>query len=124
MKSDLSKLDSCHPDLIAIVSAVAIHFSLRVTCGRRGEVDQNRLYDSGLSLVRYPDSKHNETPSLAVDIVPLPVNWEDITAFTVLAGAMFYEARRRGIELVWGGYFKNLKDYGHYELGASSQGKK
>ena len=80
--------------------------------------------------MKYPDSKHNAEPSLAVDLTPYPVDWNDREAFTYLAGWFMAVARMKGYKVRWGGDWngtdgnrggRSLKDnsfddLGHFEL--------
>ncbi len=61
-------------------------------------------------------SKHNHTPSLAIDIAPYPIDWNDIGRFTQLSKIVLDIAKNINIEITWGGHFKTLKDYPHYEI--------
>lgn len=58
-------------------------------------------------------SKHGK--GLAVDIVPNPVDWSDISKFKKINEAMQASAKEFGIKLSYGGDWKN-KDYPHWEL--------
>jgi peptidoglycan L-alanyl-D-glutamate endopeptidase CwlK len=71
---------------------------------------------SGASRLAWPDSKHNQLPSLAIDVCPVPVFWDDIPSFLASAAIVKETAARLGIEIVHGGDFEKLKDYPHYEL--------
>lgn len=108
------KLLTCHRDLIDVVSTVAVHFPLIVVCGERGKIEQDRHFAAGTSKVRFPNSKHNQSPSLAVDLAPHPLDWENIDEFKKLGGAMLYVARSKGIKIKWGGDWG--WDFGHFEL--------
>lgn len=112
------KLLTCHRDLIEVVSVVAVQFPLLVVCGERGQIDQDRHFKAGTSKVRFPNSKHNRTPSDAVDLAPLPLNWDDVDKFKVLAGAVLFVARSKGIKLKWGGDWG--WDWGHFERDAEA----
>lgn len=79
---------------------------ISLLAGYRSEEVQNQLYDSGMSKLRYPRSKHNTYPSLAVDLQPYPRPSKE----TKLWGALGYIAGRgewiandMGIVLRWGG---------------------
>jgi len=48
-----------------------------IICGVRSEEEQNNAFAKGNSKVKYPNSKHNTVPSLAVDVVPYEVNHID-----------------------------------------------
>jgi hypothetical protein len=91
-------------------------YDFTVLCGHRGEEEQTRAYEAGNSKLRYPMSKHNSEPSMAVDIAPYPIDWDDIGRFQELAAIVLEEAALAKIPLRWGGNWKNFKDYPHYEL--------
>ena len=74
--------------------------------GHRGKWLQNNLYAAGHSKLKYPNSKHNKNPSLAVDIAPWPYPIEDNVlhgALGFLGGVATVLAARAGVPLVWGG---------------------
>ena len=69
-------------------------------------------------------SKHNESPSLAVDIAPWPIDWEDTKRFYYLAGIIRTLASEHGIPTRWGGDWDSDSDFAdnvfndlpHFEL--------
>lgn len=83
-KKSASNLDSCHEDLQNILKDVIKYIDLSVICGSRGKLEQDKAFALGKSKVKYPNSKHNNNPSLAVDIVPCPLDWNDLVSFEVL----------------------------------------
>jgi peptidoglycan L-alanyl-D-glutamate endopeptidase CwlK len=93
-----------------------------VICGHRNKADQDKAYAAGHSKLKFPRSKHNSWPSLAVDVVPYPLDWKDIDAFKRLgvvikqAWASMSEAERGGYTLSWGGDWTSFRDYPHWEL--------
>jgi peptidoglycan L-alanyl-D-glutamate endopeptidase CwlK len=93
-----------------------------VICGFRGEREQNEAYNRGNSKLKWPQSKHNQTPSLAVDIVPYPIDWNDERRFRTLGTvvkeiwAQLPEEKKEGWSLSWGGDWKTFKDFPHFEL--------
>jgi len=109
-------LGSCHPALQAILYDAIEMIDFTVICGYRDEAKQNEAYETGRSQLKYPHSKHNQYPSLAVDIIPYPVDWDDIERFHALALVVKGCAKRLGIEIVWGGDWLTFKDYPHFEL--------
>lgn len=123
-KASLEKLAQCHPDLRKLVAEVIKHYDVTVICGYRGEADQEEACRTGHSKVHFPNSKHNQMPSLAVDIIPFPVDWNDRHRFYYLAGIVKACAGQLGIRVRWGGDFNqdsNFKndsfvDLPHYEL--------
>jgi peptidoglycan L-alanyl-D-glutamate endopeptidase CwlK len=70
-------LGECHPDLQRLVRAYekVAPRDFSVACGYRNKVDQNAAYARGDSKLQWPHSKHNQSPSLAVDLWPYPVDW-------------------------------------------------
>jgi len=84
--------------------------------GHRGADRQNQLYQEGKTKVRFPNSKHNSTPSRAVDVVPYPIDWGDIERFNCFANFVKGVAVGMDIKIKWGGDFKGFYDAPHYQL--------
>lgn len=57
----------------------------------------------------------NHAKGKAVDIVPAPVDWEDINKFKKINEAMQVAAKELGVKLSYGGDWTK-KDYPHWEL--------
>ena len=129
-KSSAANLAECHPDLRAIFNEVIKTRDCSVICGHRNEADQNAAVLAGNSKLSFPKSKHNKTPSMAADVVPYPIDWEDSLRFARFAGyvegvALMLRARGRishGIR--WGGDWdqdgyssdNSFNDLPHFEL--------
>lgn len=111
-----AKLNTCHSDLIRLIEAVAETEKCAVICGFRGRYEQEKAYYTGKSKAKFGQSKHNLKPSQAVDVVPLPLNWDDIPAFEKLGEKIMAKAEDLNIKVKWGRDFTNLKDYPHFEL--------
>lgn len=61
-------------------------------------------------------SKH--VTGQAVDIVPYPVDWEDLSKFDAMAKAMFAAAKELGVSIRWGADWDNdgkLREQGEYD---------
>jgi peptidoglycan LD-endopeptidase CwlK len=128
--SELSKkrLAECHPDLQRILNIAIQQVDFTVMCGHRGKAEQDAAFASGNSTVRWPNSKHNQVPSLAVDIAPwLPevkIDWKDTAAFARLVGYIERIADEQGVKIRWGGDWNDnfrtrderLVDMPHIEL--------
>lgn len=99
----LKNLESCHLSLQELFQEVVKEFDCSVLCGRRTKEEQNRLYDEGRSRARYPQSRHNFCPSLAVDVAPYPIDWNDKERFYYFGGFVKGVASRLGIPVRWGG---------------------
>lgn len=99
-------------------------FDFTVSCGHRGEADQEAAVRDGKSTKHWPDSLHNRLPALAVDLAPYPTDWADSLAFARLAGYVLAVADDLDIELRWGGDWngngrtrdERLVDAPHFEL--------
>ena len=118
------RLSTCDERLQDICHEAIKIYDFSVLCGHRDEIEQGKFYRGGKSKLQYPASKHNSTPSLAVDIAPWPINWDDLGRFKLLAGIIFGIAHCKCIKLRWGGDWNmdwNLKnekfvDLTHFEL--------
>ena len=111
-KTSRQKLNTCHSDLIRLIEAVAETEKCAVICGFRGRYEQEKAYMAGKSKAKFGQSKHNLQPSLAVDVVPLPLDWNDIPAFERLGEKIITKAEELNIKIKWGRDFTNLKDHG------------
>lgn len=119
-----ANLATCHIDLQKIFREVIKYYDCSVTCGERGEMEQDDLFSAGKSKVQYPNSKHNTQPSLAVDVAPYPIKWEDINRFAEfirfcegIAIGKFNIRLRVGMD--WNGDWRSdesFLDYPHIEL--------
>jgi peptidoglycan L-alanyl-D-glutamate endopeptidase CwlK len=119
-----SILDTCHPDLQDICGLVIASYDFTITEGFRTHARQDELFRQGKSKLQAGESKHNQSPSLAIDIVPCPIDWDDIPRFYLLAGFMFQAADSLGVTLRWGGDWdrdwvhtdQTFHDLPHFEL--------
>ena len=98
-----SKLHSCDERLINLFNKVVKHFDCMVLEGHRGEEKQNAAYDKGNSKVRYPNGKHNQSQSVAVDVAPYPIDWADRDRFHYFGGYVLGVAKQMGLNIRWGG---------------------
>ena len=120
----LARLSTVHKDLQEIFYAVIKYFDCSILCGHRIEEAQNLAYDSGFSKFKWPESLHNMTPALAIDVAPYPINWEDYNRFYYFAGFVQGIASQQGIKLRYGGDWdrdtevrdQNFYDLVHFEL--------
>ena len=116
------RLATCHPDLRAVCEELIKYIDFSVLCGHRRKAEQEQAVADGKSRAVWPTSAHNKLPSLAVDIAPYPLDWKDIGSFKQLYGAFTVVARQLKEQgkikhtFVWGGNWRKLKDYPHYEI--------
>jgi len=118
------RLDTCHPDLIQVCELVIENYDFTVLEGNRSNARQDELFRQGKSKLKAGESKHNASPSRAVDIAPYPIDWDDLHRFYLLAGFMFQGASQLGVKLRWGGDWdgdwihtdQTFHDLPHFEL--------
>lgn len=114
-KRSLNNLAQCDPRLQKVAHEAIQYFDFTVICGHRGQEDQDKAYREGRSKLRFPRSKHNKMPSLAMDCVPYPLDWADAAAFKEMARVMKEAARAVGVDLTWGGDWQ-MRDMPHFEV--------
>lgn len=105
-------LDTCHEHLQRLFRRIIKTFDCTIVCGHRPPSEQKLLYEIGRtrpgSIVTYKDgverlSKHNHHPSLAVDVVPYPIDWNDTDRMYYFAGHVMCMAYLMGLPIRWGG---------------------
>lgn len=115
-KESLNKLSECDYRLRDLFNEIIEYIDLTIITGYRSNEEQTIKYEQGLSKAKAGESKHNKFPSLAIDIAPYPIDWNDIKRWQYVCGFIMGYAQAKNIPLIWGGDFKNLKDLGHFEL--------
>ena len=110
----LQSLSGVHPDMVAVVKrAIEITgVDFTVIEGIRNINRQRELFKAGKSTTM--NSRH--ITGHAVDMVPWPVDWEDLERFEVMSEAMKAAAEELEIPIVWGGDWKSFYDAPHFEL--------
>jgi soluble lytic murein transglycosylase-like protein len=115
----LLRLAECDPALDAVAREAIKSIDFTVVCGFRGQAEQDAAVSRGTSKRRWPLSKHNAAPSLAMDLAPYAngrIDWDDINAFKRMAQSIKAAAKALNVALTWGGDWKSFKDYPHFEL--------
>ena len=102
-EKSLARLATCDARLQRVFHEVIRHFDCTILEGHRDKERQNRMANDGKSQVRWPHSKHNTMPSLAVDATPYPIVWDDRERQTLFAGYVLATAKAMDIDLRWGG---------------------
>lgn len=138
-KRSRTNLSTCHKDLQLIFNVVIQYFDCTVICGHRSVEEQQEIYAKGRTkpgnIVTHVDgvnkkSKHNHDPSMAVDILPYPIDWERTDQMRYFAGHVMATANllyAQGIithKVRWGGDWKRtnlvkpnrFQDLPHFEL--------
>jgi len=140
------RLATAHEDLQKVFNEVVKDFDCSIIFGHRTPEEQFELYKKGRELidgnwvktgnvVTYMDgynkkSKHNYSPSKAVDVMPYPIDWTDYDKMKCFGGFVLGIAaklKREGViqnDIVWGADWDgdwNLKehtliDYPHFQI--------
>lgn len=80
----------------------------------RNESEQDSAFARGESKLKWPHSKHNKLPSEAIDIFQIDQN-----GMAVFDPKFCNDVKKfllsQGFDFKWGGDFKSLGDYGHFE---------
>lgn len=131
--SSLAKLMECAPQLQDVLTEAIKYHDFTIICAHRNKQAQDAAYKSGASKLPWPKSKHNTSPSCAVDIAPYiaelpeqcrlligtPKQLDAIASlykinrarastilmrhYDVLAGSILTIASQKGIAIRWGG---------------------
>lgn len=126
-KTSQNRLAECHEDIIEVCTELIKQYDFSVLCGHRSKEEQDKAFKEGNSKVRYPHSKHNTKPSLAVDLAPYNetephIDWGNVSAFKemwirfdTIAKVLKSQGKISSI-FVWGGDWTSLQDCPHIEI--------
>ena len=127
--ASLKQYNTLCEELQRVCDRVIQTFDFSIIEGFRNEQKQNLAYIKGFSKVKWPNGRHNKSPSDAMDLAPYPIDWSNdadaIREFCYLAGFVVGIASELGIKLRWGGDWnsdrdlqdeKGLRDWGHFEV--------
>ena len=98
-----SKLHTCDNRLVDLFNEVVKGFDCTIIEGHRGKKAQNEAFNKGNSKVKFPNGKHNQSPSVAVDVAPYPIDWSDRDRFHYFSGYVLGIASQMGLKIRWGG---------------------
>ena len=123
--SSREKLETCDTRLQALFEVVILYYDCKVLEGYRSKERQLELYYNEATRVKV--GKHNSEPSLAVDVAPYPIKWDDHKRFYLFAGFVLGVASVMGIPLRWGGdwdgdrdiHDQEFNDLVHFEITSS-----
>jgi len=132
----IATLSSCDERLKELFLAVVEKYDCSVLSGHRSPEEQfvffmqGRVFSNDKSgweikdpskVITYKDgklkkSRHNYLPSLAVDVVPYPIDWEDKDRMHDFALHVKETSDRLKITVKWGGDWKRFIDLPHWEV--------
>lgn len=131
-KRSLNNLATAEEKLQVLFNAVIEEIDCTIIYGHRTPEEQFELFKQGREKKdgwwvkvgktvtnldgNIKKSKHNYFPSKAVDVVPFPLDWNDIESFKNLAVIVKKKAKELNIDVEWGGDWASLKDYPHWQV--------
>lgn len=121
-KASYAKLTTCDYRLQIVFNEVIKEKDCTIICGARTQEEQQKAFAGGFSKIDGVKKKsmhqisEDRLKSLAVDVLPYPIVWDDVQGHTEFAEFVLETAKRLNINLVWGGHWKTLKDRPHFEL--------
>jgi peptidoglycan L-alanyl-D-glutamate endopeptidase CwlK len=68
-ESSTKRLNTCHPNIKIICNEAIKYIDFSIVTGHRSKEKQDALYPV-FTKVKWPNSKHNSFPSVAVDVAP------------------------------------------------------
>lgn len=117
-----AKLAEAHPELAAWFGRVKTKYTnVHVSWSYRGATDQEQMFLDSKTHLHYPDSAHNKTgPDLkpcsrALDL--FLIDDDGVARFPPLWYAKLDSENQADQEhLLWGGSWKHLGDFDHFEM--------
>ena len=79
-----ARLAMAHPLLQKLMNAAIQQSAFVILDSQRGRAAQELAFKQKRTKVHFGSSAHNWSPSIALDIAPLPINWKNIKPFMVL----------------------------------------
>lgn len=115
------KLENVNPILVKIITKCAETQDIIIITGHRNKEAQDECYKKGTSMCKFPDSKHNSSPSKAFDAAistdrGASIDWRNLDNFHKLNREIQKVAKTLGVKIKWGGEFKSIRDFVHWEL--------
>lgn len=120
----LAQLNTCHPKLQELFKKVVEEYDCKILEGFRNKIDQDKAFNEGRSKLKWPQGKHNRQPSIAIDVAPWPIQWNNTKRFYHFAGYVQGMAQSMCIEIRFGGDWdrdydlddQDFMDLVHFEL--------
>lgn len=119
-----ARLANAHPMLQTLMAEAKKEAGFTILDSQRGRAAQELAFKQHRTKVHYGNSAHNWTPAVALDVAPLPIDWNDLQPFIHLSKIILPIAKRLKIPIRWGGDWdmdgkstdEKFVDMPHYEL--------
>ena len=106
------KLDTCHSELQKLFTEVNKFYRCDIIQGHKPRVSEFQKMQSDTSIEKFPYSKYNEEPSLAVNVMPIKYFKNVRDRYFNFAGYVQATADTLEILISWGGdNLDNIKDF-------------
>ena len=115
-KRSRRRLGTCDVRLQRLFVRVVSKVDCTILCGHRDQEAQDQAVREERSRTPWPTSNHNDMPSRAVDVVPYPIDWEDLDRMREFGTFVEGVAYGMGISIRWGGRWTRLVDMPHWEI--------
>ena len=124
-ESSQEKLDTTHRLIQELMTNVLKYIDITILEGHRTQERQMELFLTHRSELNGTNklSKHQQFPSLAVDVIPYKKGHnvfdgseKSTLMFYELARRVFIEARKLGLNITWGGHWESLIDMPHWQI--------
>lgn len=130
----LMQYQALHGDLQKIIDIAIKHHDFRIQEGYRDKAAQDTYFARGTTKVRWPNSRHNSNPSMAMDLWPFVngkfIGWNDTKQWYYFGGMVVFIGRQLkdsgeiGHTIRWGGDWdrdndlsdQRFNDLPHFEL--------
>jgi peptidoglycan L-alanyl-D-glutamate endopeptidase CwlK len=120
----LSARAELHPKLQQIVDEAIKVVDFVILDAQRGRAEQEKAFRGGFSKAHFGESAHNFKPAVALDIVPFPIDFNNVAGFRQIAKVFVDTGKRLQIPIRWGGDWdmdgdwkdERFLDWGHFEL--------
>ena len=109
-----NKLGMAHSELATWFNCIVkiAYPNAHVSWSYRDQADQEQCFLDGKTRLHFPNSAHNKTPALALDLFQIDDHGEG-----VWSPKFFSDVKKlTPSHIVWGGLWKTLGDNDHFEL--------
>lgn len=112
----VKNLAGLHPDLVKFITTLhdESHIDFEIIHGLRTQKQEDEYVAQGKSQTSHSRHIHGFAVDIAV-LVLGEIDWNSAN-YVIIGDVAKCVSSELGIPVVWGGGWKTLKDYGHFEL--------
>jgi peptidoglycan LD-endopeptidase CwlK len=112
-------LANLHPALVGVLRLALSYDEMDFTVLETLRTMTQEVANVAAGRSQTLNSKHlpgKDGKARAADCAPWPIEWKDIERFSKLNDLIQRAAKELNVKVVWGGSWKTLQDYDHWEL--------